>query len=397
MGLVMPVVVGTAGLGVEEGFWLYRHHLAQSAADASAISAATAYGASSTANITSQADGVAAQYGFVSGAAANATLVTVNRPPKTGTHQGNANYIEVLVQEKRPRMLSAIFGGGTVTIGARAVAQTNAGLGCLLALDGTASAAGNLQGNPVVTLTNCSAYDNSNNATALNVGGSASMSALSVSVVGNISGAANITTTKGITTGALAVSDPYASTNYPSYEGCDYNNITEKNTATINPGVYCNGLKLNAGANVTMNQGIYYLDRGTLSINGGATLTGNGVTLVFTSSTGSNYATASINGGATVSLIAPTTGSTAGIVMFGDRTMPLGTSFSLNGGSGQGFGGAVYLPKASLAFAGGANANAVCTEVIADTVSFVGNSTLAVNCTGYATKPIGNLTASLAE
>lgn len=57
-------------------------------------------------------------------------------------------------------------------------------------------------------------------------------------------------------------------------------------------------------------------------MNGSATLTGTGVTLVFTSS-GNNYASATINGGATVNLTAPATGSTAGIVLFGDRNKRL--------------------------------------------------------------------------
>ena len=45
---------------------------------------------------------------------------------------------------------------------------------------------------------------------------------------------------------------------------------------TINPGVYCNGISVHAGATLTLNPGIYYLDQGSLSVNGGATLTGVG-------------------------------------------------------------------------------------------------------------------------
>jgi hypothetical protein len=79
-----------------------------------------------------------------------------------------------------------------------------------------------------------------------------------------------------------------------------------------------------------LDPGIYYLDQGSFTVNGGATITGTGVTLVFTSSTGSNYATANINGGATVSLTAPTSGPLAGIAFYGDPNMPVGKV----GGSG---------------------------------------------------------------
>jgi hypothetical protein len=35
--------------------------------------------------------------------------------------------------------------------------------------------------------------------------------------------------------------------------------------------------------------------------------------------------------------------------------------------------------------------------LIGDTVSFTGNATLAINCAGTGTKPIGTVTASLSE
>jgi hypothetical protein len=122
------------------------------------------------------------------------------------------------------------------------------------------------------------------------------------------------------------------------------------------------------------------------------------VTLVFTSSKGSNYATATINGGATVNLSAPTSGPLAGIVMFGDRSMPVGTTFKLDGGSTQEISGAVYLPKAATEYAGGANtAIPTCTQLISDTITFTGSSNFAINCGSQGTKPIGSMTARLVE
>ena len=61
-------------------------------------------------------------------------------------------------------------------------------------------------------------------------------------------------------------------------------------------------------------------------------MTGTGVTLIFTSNTRSNWPTATINGGATINLTAPTSGATIGMIMFGDRNIPVGTSFKFNGG-----------------------------------------------------------------
>jgi hypothetical protein len=153
--------------------------------------------------------------------------------------------------------------------------------------------------------------------------------------------------------------------------------------------VYCGGIDLKSQASVTLNPGIYYLDGGSLSMSGQSSLRGTGVTLVFTSSSGSNYATASITGGATISLTAPTTGPTANIAIFGDRNMPAGTTFKIAGGSSQTVSGVVYLSKGALQWAGNSSATDKCTQIVADTVQMVGTSGLQVDCRGYSVKLIG--------
>src|SRR5438128_1324829 len=42
-GLMMPALIGFAGLGTELGLWYHKHQTMQSAADSAAVSAATAY------------------------------------------------------------------------------------------------------------------------------------------------------------------------------------------------------------------------------------------------------------------------------------------------------------------------------------------------------------------
>jgi len=274
----------------------------------------------------------------------------------------------------------------TLTVGNGAFVVAD-GLGCVLSLNQTAAGATTGQGSTSVNLNNCSLYDNSNNATALTVGGSARISALSVGVVGHVSGADNIITTQGISTGIGPVPDPYADVTFPSFSGCTETNYTGKKTETINPGVYCGGMTFNANTNVTMKPGIYYLDGGSFTANGGAVITGTGVTLVFTSRTNSNFATATVNGNANVNLTPPNFGPTAGIVIFADRRIPTGTSFKFNGGASQYFGGAIYVPTGAVTYAGGASTSTSCTQIIGDTVSFVGNSNLAINCSSYATRP----------
>jgi Flp pilus assembly protein TadG len=286
-----------------------------------------------------------------------------------------------------------VLGFSTLNISvAVAVTEIADGLGCVLSLNRTASGALSAGGSSSLSLNNCSLYDNSNSSSALSVGGSSRVETLSVGVVGGVTGRDNITTIQGIKTGITPLVDPYADVPNPSASGTNQNACSGQcphGTATLDPGVYKNGMKLVAGATITLNPGTYYL-QDDLSIQGGATLTGSGVTLVFTSSNGTKYAAAKINGNSTINLTAPTTGTTAGIVIFGDRGMPSTTSLKLNGGSTQYFGGAVYVPAGSIDYAGGASTSTSCTQIIADTVTFSGNSNVAINCSSYKTRPFSS-------
>jgi hypothetical protein len=131
-------------------------------------------------------------------------------------------------------------------------------------------------------------------------------------------------------------------------------------------------------------------------VAGNATITGTGVTIVFTGS-GSEWGTASIGSNAIVNLTAPSSGQTQGIVFYGDRKMPTGTPFNLTGGASQNFGGAIYLPKANLSFGGGNGTTTSCTKIIADTITFTGTSNVKVDCAALGTAAIGSSTAQLVE
>jgi len=194
-----------------------------------------------------------------------------------------------------------------------------------------------------------------------------------------------------------AVTDPYANVTptMPTY--CDYNNKMQvKGTTTLSPGVYCGDISVNAGATVTLSPGVYYFSGANLSVAGNATITGSGVTLIFTGS-GNNWGSATIGSNANITLTAPTSGVTQGIVMYGDRNMPVGTAFLLEGGGTQNFGGAIDLPKAALKFSGGNGTTTSCTQIIADTITFTGSSSVQVNCAALGASAIGVQTAQLVE
>jgi hypothetical protein len=291
-----------------------------------------------------------------------------------------------------------VLGHSSMDVAARtSVLNASDGLGCVLSLNPSASGAATAQGSTSVKLNGCSLYDNSNSDTALTVGGSASVQADFVGVVGGIGSSTGITAVNGVRTRISPVVDPYADVVMPNYGGCNERNYNAKDTVTINPGVYCGGIGVNANAVLTLNPGLYVLDGGGFTVNGGATVNGSGVTLVFTSSSGRDWASVTINGNANVNLTPMTYGPTRGIVVFADRNTPQGTSFKFNGGSNQYFAGAIYVPTGAINFAGGADTGTSCTQVIGDTVTFVGNSNLAIDCSRYNTRPFSSKTMRLAS
>jgi Putative Flp pilus-assembly TadE/G-like len=381
------ILLGAVGYAVDVGLWEAAHRDMQDAADSAVISAIV--GAEAGVDVTTQARAVAAGYNFVNGVAG--ATVTANNPPLSGSHVGDPKYIEVIVSRPQVRYFSVLFGTQPINESARAVAgqTTNA---CILALDQTMSGAVSTSGNAVANANGCSIYSDSNNPTySISAGGTSSITAPQVGATygGGITG--NITA--GSFPHGAVLPDPYG---YVAPPSCGPNQPFNKNDTTMSPGTYPGGVTLNAGANVTMSPGVYCISGGPLTVNGTATLSGAGVTIYFTVASNGKWGTVNFAGGASVNLTALTSGPTAGIVLFGDRNMPVGTGNNIQGGNTQTLSGVIYFQTGAVNYAGGASASNGCTQIVADSVSFVGNSNLSLNCPQFGVAKIGAI-AQLVE
>lgn len=309
----------------------------------------------------------------------------------TSSLAANATTITLTATGTVDTSFMGILGFKSIDLKVAAASFTETGTSaCILALSKTENDAVSLGGSTSVSLNGCSLYSNSSSPTAVSIGGSATLTAQSVGAVGGVSiSSPNVTLHDNNQTGLAPVRDPYADIQVPAFFGCTDNNLNVKTTLTINPGVYCNGITVTAGAVLTLNPGVYYIDRGAFAVQGGATVNGTGVTIIFTSSTGNNWGNLTLNGNASVNLTAATSGPTAGLVIFGDPKMPVGTSFKFNGGSNQTFAGAIYVPGGAISYSGGAGTSTSCTQIIGNTVAFTGNSAVAINCSSQKTRPFG--------
>src|SRR5215469_15565573 len=100
-------IIGFTGLAIDVASWEVTLRKMQGAADQAAIAALTAANASgSTANCPStactEAEAVAANYGFVNGQ--SSVTVTVNQPPTQGSHTTRSAAVEVIISQPQSLM-----------------------------------------------------------------------------------------------------------------------------------------------------------------------------------------------------------------------------------------------------------------------------------------------------
>lgn len=398
---MLIVILGMVALGVEITFVLFKHRQMQSTADSAALGGATALMRGYPADFTVESQAIAATAGFVNGV--DDVTVTVNRPPTQGSHAGDTNAVEVIVSQPQHLGLVALFRDGLFQVGARAVATlSGSGNACVLQLLPNWMTGVSLTNGVRVTLDECGMDVNATGPTSLSVSGGARLTAQYVSVSGEVSvnNGGRITATDGVKTGQPAVADPYAAVPHPSYSGCNYTNKTigwSAHEQTIYPGVYCNGLAFTNAARVTMSPGVYIIDRGTFDIGGGTRVTGTGVTIFLTSSTGSNYADVTIGNGARVEFSAPTSGATAGLVFFGDRNAPLSNTAEFVGGAEIEVTGAIYFPSQSIKFSNGVSNKSSCTQLIAGLIEFTGGTRFRNDCESTGVVGIGGSEVKLVE
>jgi hypothetical protein len=405
VALALSALVGFAALGTEVAGWYVTKRNMQGAADSAAYSAALAKAAGApTAYYVSEAKSVAASYSYIDGA--NQVTVSVNSPPASGNHTADSTAVEVVITRSQPLALASLFLQASPTLQARAVAFLGAS-GCVLALDRGDVTDVTDTGNTTLNLIHCNIYVNSPATSALRLVGGAVINAHAAYISGNYttSGQAALNTTAGTHTGAPPVDDPYADVQIPSYSGCNSNNysLTGGRSQTFTPGssgvwVFCGGFEVKGNSSVTFQPGVYIIDGGSFSVAGGSSISGSGVTIIFTSSSGTGYATAAVAGGATVNITAPTSGPLAGLAFFQDRNAPASGSDQFTGGATQNIVGAIYFPNQNVTFAGGTTTGgAKCTQLVALTVTFNGNAAFNSDCPGTGVRGVGTSAIQLVE
>ncbi|HLY16377.1 MAG TPA: pilus assembly protein TadG-related protein [Bryobacteraceae bacterium] len=391
-------MVALMGLVVDVGWAYFRRQAAQAAADSAAVAAVMAVNASSGSSIACGTNGAVCQAdttcptsisspptndfqvaclyasgnGFAQGGSQTVTFAADKTSPPPAVPGVAVKYwVTVRVGERENQTFSSILGNTLLNTGAHATAaifQPNPST-CVYVL--APAQAGAISANGTTNVqTGCNIWVNSTNSDAVDMVGGAQITVsngASVNIVGNWSGKGGAAISPSPNTGASTVSDPFAGMPTPAVGSCINSGISlTGGTTTIGPGTYCGAINLTGQANLVLTPGTYVLKNG-LSMAGGTSISGSGVTLYLQ---GGGITMA---GGANVNLSAPGSGPYQGIVIYQDRSDS--TADSLVGGATQLISGTIYLPAANVSYSGGSGTQAATATLVCYTVSFVGNST----------------------
>lgn len=425
--LMLPIIIGFVGLGVDAGMWFKEKRSMQTATDAAAVSAAIerALGATDP-EMIAIAKSEATRHGFVDGV----DTLTLN---SNFVHNGMPGHVEVTIVHPLQTFLSTIFSSIAAQSNTRAVATTTGNIdACMLSLAG--SGVGISVGSATVNMNGCGVFANSNGTANPNQSikvGNGTLSADCAWSHGAIDATVG-TVTNPVANQDLVVADdcnvmenvpvatdPFANLAVPNYNpsACQNSNLNISGGTLTNaygsgnlssPTVICGGISLNSSNTLNVEPGVYIIHAGDLSINGGATLNAPGVTFILA---GSPYGGAKINGAANVTWSAPTVADYSfmtdaspdgnGNYMGTDHTNYTGISLfqsapaagtpgsvSLNGGANASISGAIYAPNNQVKFGGNFGLmTSDCLQLIGNDITFNGNATINNNCAAYGGNP----------
>jgi hypothetical protein len=396
--VALIVLLGLAGLATDFGLLWTEKRQIQTAADAAAVAGALAVVSGGNATTAAKTD--SSVNGFTDGS--NSVTVTVNNPPTSGAYAGDSSAVEAIVSKPESTYFLRVLGYNSVPIEGRAVAHTGAH-DCIYVMDPSANNALVASGGSSLS-SSCGILVNSNSTSGLVASGGACVSATAIGVnassesqAGCVSPAANFNVPRA--------PDPLAYLTEPTPGTCTAsttsgNGYTATNGATISQGTYCGGIKVQGGATLNLNPGLYILNGGGLTVSGTSNIIGDGVTFynTGTSSGSTAYKPIVVSGGSTTSLTAPTSGSYAGILFFEARglsTSSNGQKNAISGASGAQFTGALYFLNSELDFTGGSSA--AYTVIVADILNITGGTTVGNNYSTLGGASPARETASLGE
>lgn len=381
VALALPPLIVLMALGIDASDWAMQRVELQRVADLAAMAGAARYASTTDASAALAAAASVAAVNPVSGATVTPTFVSPASVSVTAQKSAGFLFAPSLIDSSTPPTISAT---AVADVSSRASGQA-----CVLALKGIGTGVTTtddiiVNGSPHVTLRNCDLRSNA----SMIFNGTPHVDVGSIVASGTIltNGSVDMTCPSGQSpcdqqsAGVQQIPDPFAST-YGELLTMPAGRTNQPAGSSIPPppaNTAYRSLTFNA-TDASLQPGVYYV-AGSVIINGNPTITGAGVTLVLGGSL-------IMNGTPTVTLSAPSSGSTAGLLV-----ATTASSLTLNGNNTTTLAGAVYVPNGSITVNGSNSTASTCLVAVAQAVTFNGSDNFANSgCGALGVPPVYDL------
>lgn len=392
--LTISVVLVGAGAALDYVDLTRKRTDLQVTADAASIAGAKALSLSS-------ASGPAAQEAEAQNAATQ--VVREKAPTATPTVTASAanGTVSVKLAAQKPLFFGALLGlsKAPLSVAAEATYLPPAS-GCMIALSSDPGTGIDLVGSASITASKCGVRSNATGSASIKTQGAARIDARSICAAGGL----QVKTSSLSKSFCQSAPDPYdtrsikcgksqnASCTSFSSSGnsggslpttwpagvCDQTFYSvpsnAKNAPALKPGVYCGGLDIRS--DVVFSPGFYQIQDGPLSMTGGITVTGSGVSILLSG----QGAVLDMQGSPQLTLSAMSSGPLAGIAISSvTPALPRLTS-RLQGSPKVSLSGSVYLPNQTLDFQGNASMtlNGIADKLVAAAFDLQGSPDIVI-------------------
>jgi Flp pilus assembly protein TadG len=363
----LPILMGSAAFAVDTiQIGIYKRQL-QRAADSGAIAGAYALSQGKTPGTAVSRD------------LTKSTYPTLSQPAQvtSGARLGYNQTVRVQLTSNRTLPFMSIFSSTPSTLTADATAAlVQDGTFCMISLYNGTLAGIDVNGNANVML-GCGMKTNSRSANAVTAGGSSVVTASPIAAVGGVDGEDNnfVQPTK-LQPYSAPEADPLAHLpDPPAQSDCAPASMEPNDPVlALTPGCYSS---LTIKGTATLAPGTYYVT-GDIDFGSQANVSGTGVTIVMTGPNG-QAGDLKINAQAVLNLSSPSSGTYKGILFYRDRRAS-NIEIKINGGAQSNLRGALYFPTSDITYAGHAEMNVTCLQMVGQILKFRGSASITNNC-----------------
>jgi hypothetical protein len=368
-----PALFAFIGIAVDYSSWVRQGAALQKAADAAALAVARELNTTILNENRIQAIAesvVAATFNISSGdgtVIVKANLINGRRNEERETQGEPVKGAKVTLSQRKAAIMSRIVTPELTDLDVSATAMVAGNVRvCVIGLDETAPDTIRLDDSAKISAGDCSVHVNSRDPAAIRSEHDARVLSLRTCTAGGFKGGISNFRPATPVTDCPKTPDPLAERPAPPVGACKYTNLViPSGLRTLEPGTYCGGLKLQPGAIVWLNPGVYVIKDGQLHVGppllsvgvGGlvtvsvlpAVLKGNNVGFYFTGNvpadddgrvTVMRFMKESI-----VEMTAPKDGAMAGLLFNEDRNAPANRRYEVVSDSARRLVGTIYFPR----------------------------------------------------